>query len=100
MGFNRLRGTREFAARKRQHEAISKALEPRMPDEPFAIVIIGPGIAGASAAAELARTHRVAVLEREDFPGYHSTGRSAALFSDIYGNPPVRALSRPSPHFF
>ena len=50
------------------------------------ILVIGAGIAGASAAAELARTHRVLLLEREDSPGYHSTGRSAAVFSEIYGN--------------
>ena len=71
-----------------------------MTSQSFDIVIIGAGIAGASAAAELARTHRVAVLEREDFPGYHSTGRSAALFSEIYGNAAVRALSRASRDFF
>ena len=63
-----------------------------MTDASFDIVVIGAGIAGASVAAELARTHRVAVLEREEFPGYHSTGRSAALFSEIYGNGVVRAL--------
>ncbi len=63
------------------------------------ILIIGAGIAGASAAAELARTHRVTLLERENMPGYHSTGRSAALFSEIYGNAPVRALSRASHDF-
>jgi len=63
------------------------------------IVVIGAGIAGASAAAELARTHKVIVLEREAFPGMHSTGRSAALFSEIYGSVPVRALSRASREF-
>jgi D-arginine dehydrogenase len=42
----------------------------------------------------------VAILEREDMPGYHSTGRSAALFSEIYGNAVVRALSRASRDFF
>lgn len=66
----------------------------------FDILIIGAGIAGASVAAELARTHRVAILEREEQPGYHSTGRSAALFSEIYGNGVVRALSRASRDFF
>jgi len=71
-----------------------------MTDETFDILIIGAGIAGASAAAELARTHRVAILEREEFAGYHSTGRSAALFSEIYGNSVVRALSRASRDFF
>jgi D-arginine dehydrogenase len=66
----------------------------------FDIIVIGAGIAGASAAADLARTHRVAMLERESAPGYHSTGRSAALFSEIYGNEVVRELSRASRPFF
>ena len=71
-----------------------------MMESRFDIVVIGAGIAGASVAAELARTNKVALLEREDMPGYHSTGRSAALFSEIYGNEPVRALSRASRDFF
>lgn len=64
------------------------------------ILVIGGGIAGASAAAELARTHRVVLLEAEDMPGYHSTGRSAAIFSECYGNHAVRALTRASHDFF
>ena len=64
------------------------------------ILVIGAGIAGASVAAELARTHRVVVLEGEDVPGYHSTGRSAAVFSESYGNETVRALTRASRDFF
>jgi len=71
-----------------------------MSDHKADILIIGAGIAGASAAAELARTHRVMMLERESAPGYHSTGRSAALFSEIYGNEVVRELSRASRPFF
>ena len=64
------------------------------------IVVIGAGIAGASAAAELAGAGlSVVVLEREAFAGLHSTGRSAALFSEIYGSAPVRALSRASRDF-
>src|SRR3954451_24194691 len=63
------------------------------------VVVIGAGIAGASAAAALADTHRVLVLEREPFAGMHATGRSAALFSEIYGSAPVRALSRASRDF-
>jgi len=66
----------------------------------FDILVIGAGIAGSSVAAHLAQDHRVGVLEREDQPGYHSTGRSAALFSEIYGAEPVRALSRASRNFF
>jgi len=71
-----------------------------MSTETFDIIVIGAGIAGASVAAELAQTKRVVVLEREESPGYHSTGRSAALFSEIYGNSVVRALSRASRNFF
>ncbi len=70
-----------------------------MKTETTDIVVIGAGIAGASAAAALAQTHRVIVLERESFPGMHSTGRSAALFSEIYGSAPIRALSRASRDF-
>lgn len=58
------------------------------------VIIIGAGIAGAAAACELAATRRVMVLEREPQPGYHSTGRSVAIFSEIYGSAAIRALSR------
>lgn len=57
------------------------------------IAIGGGGIAGASVAAHLARERSVVLLEREDQPGYHASGRSAALFSETYGNAVVRALS-------
>ena len=73
-----------------------------MPDPPIADVdflVVGAGIAGASVAAFLAPHGRVVVLERESQPGYHSTGRSAALFSETYGTPQVRALSRASRAF-
>ena len=65
----------------------------------FDVLVIGAGIAGASAAAEMAKQRRVALIERESQPGYHSTGRSAALFSETYGNSIVRALSRASREF-
>ncbi len=63
-------------------------------------LVIGAGIAGASLAAELARHARVVVLEREAQPGYHTTGRSAALYSQVYGPSQIRALSRASAAFF
>ncbi|MES2496451.1 MAG: FAD-binding oxidoreductase [Pseudomonadota bacterium] len=63
-------------------------------------IVIGAGIAGASVAALLAAEAKVLLIEREDQPGFHSTGRSAALFSEIYGNEAVRALSRASRSFF
>jgi D-arginine dehydrogenase len=64
------------------------------------VLVIGAGIAGAGVAASLVGRARVILLERESQPGYHSTGRSAALFSEIYGNAYVRALSRASREFF
>jgi D-arginine dehydrogenase len=63
------------------------------------ILIIGAGIAGASTAYFAAPHARVVLLERESQPGYHSTGRSAALFSETYGSDPVRILSRASRPF-
>jgi len=68
--------------------------------EAYDVAIVGAGIAGASAAYFLAPKARVVVLEAEDQPGHHTTGRSAALFSETYGNASVRALSRASRAFF
>jgi D-arginine dehydrogenase len=63
-------------------------------------IVIGSGIAGASVAYWLAPHGRVVVLERESQPGYHATGRSAALFMESYGTPQVRALTLASRAFF
>lgn len=60
------------------------------------IAIIGAGIAGASLAWHLAAHCRVLLLEREAQPGQHSTGRSAAMFMETYGEPQARALTRAS----
>ena len=68
--------------------------------KPFDFLIIGGGIAGAGIGYHLAQSARVAVIERESFPGYHTTGRSAALFAETYGNATVRALTRASRPFF
>lgn len=59
---------------------------------PFDAIIIGAGISGAAAAYELAAGRRVLMLEAEARPGYHSTGRSAALYTPNYGNAVVRSL--------
>nr|BFD39554.1 FAD-dependent catabolic D-arginine dehydrogenase DauA [Pseudomonas sp. FFPRI_1] len=66
----------------------------------FDFVIIGAGIAGASLAYRLAGQASVLVLERESQPGYHSTGRSAAMFMEAYGTPQIQALTRASRTFY
>src|SRR5579859_2919524 len=63
-------------------------------------LVVGGGIAGASAGYFLADSGRVIVLEMEAVPGYHSTGRSAALFTEYHGNDVVRALTRASRAFY
>ncbi|SDH62887.1 NAD(P)/FAD-dependent oxidoreductase [Pseudomonas panipatensis] len=63
-------------------------------------LIIGAGIAGASTGYFLSRHGKVAVIERESHAGYHSTGRSAALYTVAYGTPQVRALTAASRAFF
>jgi len=63
-------------------------------------IIIGGGIAAASVGYWLAPHGRVILLERESQPGYHSTGRSAALFMESYGTAQVRALTMASRAFF
>lgn len=68
--------------------------------ECFDFAVIGAGIAGASVAYRLAAHARVVVLERESQPGYHSTGRSAAMFMENYGTPQVQALTRASRGFY
>lgn len=65
----------------------------------FDFIVVGAGIAGASVASMLAPHASVAVLEQESQPGFHSTGRSAALFCETYGTPMTRALTRASRAF-
>lgn len=55
--------------------------------------IVGAGIAGASLAAELAAHASVLLLEAEDAPGYHATGRSAAFWEICYGGPDIVPLT-------
>ena len=59
------------------------------------IAIVGAGIAGASIAADLSAlgAGRIVVVEAEDRPGYHTTGRSAAFWEDCYGGPKVVPLT-------
>jgi len=62
-------------------------------------VVVGAGIAGASVAYRLAEHGSVLLLEREPIAGYHTTGRSAAVFTEAYETDEVRALVRASRSF-
>lgn len=64
------------------------------------VIVIGGGIAGASAAYELAARAQVVLLERESHCGYHATGRSAASFTENYGTLSVRRLAMAGREFF
>lgn len=65
------------------------------------VIVIGGGIVGASAAAEVAADGaKVLLLEMESQPGYHATGRSAAMYEPSEGVAVVRALTRASYPFF
>ena len=66
----------------------------------FDIAVIGAGMAGSSAAAFLATDRHVALIEAEDVAGYHTTGRSAAIWVQNYGPPDVRELTRLSRAFY
>jgi len=63
-------------------------------------LIIGSGIAGSSIASELAASAKVLLIEREACHGYHTTGRSAAMFIESYGNSWIRQLTGASRTFF
>ncbi|MFL6846367.1 MAG: NAD(P)/FAD-dependent oxidoreductase [Allosphingosinicella sp.] len=63
------------------------------------VAVIGAGMAGASLAAELADHASVLLLEAEDRPGYHSTGRSAAFWAESYGGRFVQPLTTASGPF-
>ncbi len=64
------------------------------------VVIVGGGIVGASLAYWLSPERRVVILEAESTPGYHASGRSAALFAPGYGTASIRQLTRASERFF
>jgi len=57
------------------------------------VLVVGAGVAGICVAGHLAPHARVLVLERESAYGYHSSGRSAALYIEPYSNLPMFALT-------
>lgn len=60
------------------------------------LLIIGAGIAGASLAAHAAGYRRTLIVEAEDMPGRHATGRSAAFYDESYGGAGVQPLTTAS----
>ena len=62
-------------------------------------LIIGSGMAGMSAAYRLSKHGKVIVLDKESLLGYHTTGRSAAFFTENYGNKIIRSITKASRHF-
>ena len=64
------------------------------------VAVIGGGIAGVSAAAQLSSTHRVLLLEQEQELAFHTTSRSAAIYVENEGGPIFHRLSTASRSFF
>ncbi|MGF7160729.1 D-arginine dehydrogenase [Rhodoligotrophos appendicifer] len=71
-----------------------------MADYTVDVAVIGAGIAGVGIAAELSRKRNTLVIEAEDQPGYHSTGRSAAIFIKHYGNQTIKKLTAAAEAFY
>ena len=63
-------------------------------------LVIGAGIGGTSCAHWLAPEHSVIVLEMEEQPGHHTTGRSVAVYTEAYGPRTIRALAIGGGDFF
>ena len=66
--------------------------------EPCRFLIVGAGLAGASTAWHLRRAGvtEVVLLEKEDVPGVHSSGRNAAMLREHMDDPALQALARES----
>jgi len=64
------------------------------------VVVIGGGIAGVSAAAQVSTSHSVVLIEQENELAYHTTSRSAAIYVENEGGPVFHRLSTASKPFF
>lgn len=90
----------------RDPEDMRRGMTSALPSD-IDVLIVGAGIAGASLAAGLGPYRRVLMIEAEDAPGYHATGRSAAFWQESYGGVGVQpltaasfeALANPHPDF-
>jgi D-arginine dehydrogenase len=68
--------------------------------ERYDFLVIGAGVAGSSVAYELSKRGKVALVEREQAPAFHSTSRSAAVLAENYGPVGWQRLSTASRAFF
>src|SRR5580692_10872132 len=64
------------------------------------VCVIGAGIAGASAAGRLAADRSVVLVEREEHPGMHTTGRSVAIYTETLIGVQIAPLTSASRTFF
>lgn len=64
------------------------------------VAIVGGGIAGVSAAAQISATHSVVLLEQESELAYHTTSRSAAVYIENEGGPIFHRLATASRRFW
>jgi len=56
-------------------------------------LVVGGGIAGVAVGSELAQLGTVLLIDRESSLSYHTTGRSAAISMESYGNTLIRQLT-------
>jgi len=66
----------------------------------YDVCVVGAGIAGASVAGRLARDRSVVLIEREEHPGMHTTGRSVAIFTETLPGVQIAPLTSASRAFF
>ena len=64
--------------------------------ETFEFAIIGAGFAGAATAYHLTRrgANDIVILEQESIPGFHSSGRNAAMVRQCVPDPDLATLTR------
>ena len=65
----------------------------------YDVMVVGAGLLGASAAFHSSKHYTTVLVEQESSPGYHSSGRSAAVLLPPYGGPLARALTAASREF-
>lgn len=67
----------------------------------FHYVIVGAGFAGAATAYHLARRGcaDILLLEQESIPGFHSSGRNAAMLRQCVADPELTKLARAGANF-